>query len=182
MPMNSVCPLDLTGAREITERIRTTSNYLWVLVVAAYQRRAWQALGYKNWDSYCQKEFANLRIKLPRESRSEVMRNLRDHGLSLRDISSATGYDKHTVSRDLAAPAKPRSGPHSKKHTGCDPATSFLKLSCTIAKMGDRVAKLAGNGGFGDQKERIKEASLRDLLRARDVLDQVITQLEGVTA
>ncbi|WP_155726962.1 hypothetical protein [Mycobacterium avium] len=184
MSTNPVCPLDARGAREVTDRIRTATQYLWTLVVTAYQRRAWLALGYKSWDAYCDKEFGDLRLKLPRESRREIMLNLRDNGLSLRAISSVTGYDKHTVSRDLkGTPARPVTGCNGKRYTRhTDPCGLFLKLSCTIAKIGDRVAELAGNSGFGDQQERIKEASLRDLMRARDSLNQVITKLEGVTA
>jgi iron uptake system EfeUOB component EfeO/EfeM len=46
--------------------------------------------------------------------------------------------------------------------------------------MTNRIAKLAGNNGFGGQ-EKVKEASLRDLHRARTALDEVIAKLEGAS-
>lgn len=188
--------MKVNEARNLTARIRHAANDLWGLVVVAYRSRIWLVLGYPNWDIYCQKELGDLKIKLPKESRREVVLTLRDYGLSLRAIASVTGYDKHTVARDLGANAPvaqqtPMSPPlTSRRHiTGCngkqypgrDPWKSLLRTSCTIAKMGARVVELAGDSDFGNQ-ERIKEANLRDLCRARDALNQVIAKLEGVTA
>ena len=93
---------DLTHAqaRELTDRIRVSLDGLWALVVEAFQRRAHAALGYPSWDAYCNAEFGSNRIRLPREERQETVRSLREAGLSLRAISSATGAAYNTVMRD----------------------------------------------------------------------------------
>lgn len=189
--------LDEASARELTNRIRATGNDLWELVVAAYQGQAWRALGYRDWDSYCAKEFGELRLKLPKLERREVMQSLRDHGLSLRAVGSATGYDARTVARDLTAsktvPKVPESDTPVPEVAPCTTsvngktyrrrgiAENFWKAACDIARMGARVAKLADDDNFAPSREKIKEASLRDLRRTRDALNEVIAKLEGAS-
>ncbi len=63
---------------------------------------AWPALGYETWDAYCTAEFGTARLRLPREERQEVVASLRESGLSVRAISSATGIGIGTVHRELA--------------------------------------------------------------------------------
>ena len=94
---------DLTSsqARELTDRIRVTLDGLWDLVIEAFHGRAHAALGYPSWDAYCNAEFGSNRIKLPREERQETVRSLREAGLSLRAIQSATRADVKTIRRDL---------------------------------------------------------------------------------
>lgn len=92
--------LTSSQARELTDRIRITLDGLWDLVIEAFNGRAHAALGYSSWDAYCNAEFGSNRIKLPREERQETVRSLREAGLSLRAISSATGAAYNTVMRD----------------------------------------------------------------------------------
>lgn len=49
--------LDEDGAREITDRIRTTSNVLYLLVKRAHAGKAYKALGYSSFESYVNSEF-----------------------------------------------------------------------------------------------------------------------------
>jgi hypothetical protein len=49
--------LDEDGAREITDRIRTTSNVLYLLVKRAHAGKAYKALGYTSFESYVNTEF-----------------------------------------------------------------------------------------------------------------------------
>ena len=93
--------LTASQARELTDRIRVSLDGLWALVVEAFQRRAHAALGYPSWDAYCNAEFGSNRIRLPREERQETVRSLREAGLSLRAIQSATRADVKTIRRDL---------------------------------------------------------------------------------
>lgn len=88
-------------ARELTEQIAVGLAGTWQLVKAAYNGRAWLALGYATWDDYCGQEFGGSRITLPREERAETVQSLRDAGLSIRAIASATGTSKDTVHRAL---------------------------------------------------------------------------------
>ncbi len=172
--------LGFEEAQALTQKIRVAADDLWGLVVVAYQARAWTAMGYRTWDVYVSKELGDLRFRLPREDRREIVQSLRDNGLSLRAIAAVTGYDKHTVSRDLAARGganAPRT--HCRRRTCKDLPESFWKVATDLAKIGDRLTKLSGNSGFEAHTERIKEASLRDLRKTRDALDQVIAKLEG---
>jgi hypothetical protein len=49
--------LDEASAKALTERIRTTVEGLWSLVVEAHDRRAHVALGYATWGDYVRAEF-----------------------------------------------------------------------------------------------------------------------------
>lgn len=95
----SVLPADV--ARDLTDRIRRQLEFTWDLVIQAYEGGAWLALGYKSWNDYCVKEFGSQHIAIPREDRNEIVGSLREAGLSLRAISSATGISKDTVARSL---------------------------------------------------------------------------------
>lgn len=88
-------------AEELTEAIRGQLGDLWDLVKAAYAERAWVPLGHDSWDAYCAAEFAGKQIRLPREERPETVRSLRDAGMSVRAIASATGLGRGTVARAL---------------------------------------------------------------------------------
>lgn len=46
-------------ARELTDRIKDRAHDLWSLLLEAYERRAWKALGYKSWGSYYGAEFSD---------------------------------------------------------------------------------------------------------------------------
>ena len=73
--------------------------------VKAFQGRAWVALGYESWDSYCDAEFDGGRLQLPREQRREVVASLAEAGMSTRAIAAATGMSHMTAARDLAGVA-----------------------------------------------------------------------------
>jgi len=93
-------PLTKAQARRITEDIKLQLCGVWQLVKFAYVGRAWVALGYESWDSYCTAEFPTSRLRLPREERTEVVSSLRESGLSDRAIESATGESRRTLIRD----------------------------------------------------------------------------------
>lgn len=94
--------MNAAEARAITDRIKTGVEAVWELIKQAYSERAWDALGYHSWDDYCTREFGSSRLRLPREERAEVVSSLREQGLSIRAIASATGIDTKTVQKDLA--------------------------------------------------------------------------------
>lgn len=89
-------------AREHTDLLKFDLERVWDSVTEAYVRGAHRALGYDSWDDYCRTEFGSSRLGLPREERAEAVKSLREAGLSLRAISSATGADVKTVRSDLA--------------------------------------------------------------------------------
>jgi hypothetical protein len=56
-------PLDGAGARELTERIRSATRQVCMLLYEAHRRRAWQVLGYTTWDQYVRTELALSRTR-----------------------------------------------------------------------------------------------------------------------
>lgn len=50
-------PLNMDEARELTDRIRSAADMLWVLIARAHAGRAWEALGYSSFESYVREEF-----------------------------------------------------------------------------------------------------------------------------
>lgn len=88
-------------ARVLTDQIKVGVEAVWALVKQAYTQRAWSALGYASWDEYCTREFGTSRLRLPREERAEIVASLRESGLSLRAIASATGLSHEQARRSL---------------------------------------------------------------------------------
>lgn len=87
-------------ARALTDQLRQSLVISWDLLVEAYQRRAWAALGYTSWDSYTDAELGETRLRLPREQRREVVASMAEAGMSTRAISSALGVARNTVKAD----------------------------------------------------------------------------------
>lgn len=188
-------PIAVDTAKEITNKIKEGLDGLWDLIITAYQWRVWTVLGYETWDDYCLAEFGQSRIKLDRGERMSVVGNLRDHGLSLRAIASATGYDKRTVKRDLdsAQPKPPPvvtgiNGRNYSSRTGVKPSSQPVKRKCSdsfwtvsyeLGKLAERANKLTGHRDFQAHRERIREDSLPELLRLRAILNEIIGKLEG---
>ncbi len=92
-------------ARGPTEQIKSGIESVWELITRAYSLRVWDVLGYASWDDYCTGEFGQTRLCLPREKPDEVVLSLRECGLSLRAIASATGESKDTIRRSLSGVA-----------------------------------------------------------------------------
>lgn len=90
-------------ARTLTDRIKVAVDGTWLLIQEAYVSRAWSALGYASWDDYCTREFGTSRLRLPRETRQEVVASLREIGMSVRAIAAATGNSIGTVHSELTA-------------------------------------------------------------------------------
>ncbi|WP_445168763.1 helix-turn-helix domain-containing protein [Mycolicibacterium sp. Dal123E01] len=103
LPANESVGLTVEQARQLTDEIKVDAGALWTKLARAYTERAWAALDYASWDAYCAGEFQSLRLRLPLEERQEVVRSLRDAGLSIRAIASGTGSSDQTVQRDLKA-------------------------------------------------------------------------------
>lgn len=96
-------PMTAEDARRLTDRIKFDAGQLWDRVVEAYLGRADIALRYESWDAYCIAEFGALRLRIPREERTDLVNSLRHAGLSNRAIGSAIGVSEGTVRNDLAA-------------------------------------------------------------------------------
>lgn len=129
-------------ARNLTDKIKAGTAALWELIKEAYASRAWASLGYASWDDYCTQEFGTSRIRLPREERQEVVASMREIGMSVRAISSATGDHYSTVSRELGRVANAT----PSTVTGTDGKTYE----------GRRTAKIQSGAGFYGPGEKIE--------------------------
>ncbi|MBT2429405.1 hypothetical protein J7F02_28265 [Streptomyces sp. ISL-112] len=116
--MNEITVPTHEEARTLTDRIKIAVEGTWQLIREAYTSEAWRVLGYDTWDAYCTAEFGDTRLKLPREERQDVVASLRDSGLSVRAIASATSLGKGTVERDLAG--VPSGTPGTRSVLGTD--------------------------------------------------------------
>lgn len=84
----------------LVERMQQTVDELAGLIAAAYERRAWAALGYSNWNAYVSAEFGTNRLRLDRDERQALVVQLRSTGMSTRAVGSALGVDQKTVVND----------------------------------------------------------------------------------
>ena len=89
-------------------------------MIRAYRERADVALGYGSWDAYTRHEFGAIRLRLPLEERGAAVGSLRDAGLSIRAIASATGLGHGTVQREIEAAAVPGGTADKPTVTGID--------------------------------------------------------------
>ncbi len=182
---NADVQLSEFDARKLTAKIKTGLDGLWDLVKAAYVGRAWLALGYESWDAYCTGEFGTSRLTIPREDRAGVIGSLRQAGLSIPAIATATGLGYGTVQREAAAGypiGQPVTGTDGKtyrqpkepkpKAKAKEPST---ESSVSVWDMLKAVSTVAGQVDQG----KMSRDHLRGLLAARDKLDQAIVVLGG---
>lgn len=95
--------LSATEARELTDRIKQTLTVAHELIIAAFKGRAWIALGYANWDTYCAGEFAEARmVRLDREQRREIVTEMKQAAMSNMSIASGLGVAHSTIDLDVA--------------------------------------------------------------------------------
>jgi transposase-like protein len=221
-------------ARALTDQLRQSLSVSWELLVEAYQRRAWAALGYSTWDAYTDAELGQVRLRLPREDRREVVASMTEAGMSTRAIGSALGVNEATVSRDrarvasatpdepidaeivadepdslgdriareLAAsddtyaeqatstvgpePASAVLGTDGKTYTTTPkPAAqrrrplpeSFWQAAYDLTKVTERIERLAADDRFPQNADQVATAHRNDLIRAIDVLQDVVNRL-----
>ena len=105
---NELAVMDSGQARAITDRIKTGVAVMSELIKEAYQGRVWDALGYANWDEYVTREFGTGQLRIPKEERTEYVASLRESGMSIRAIASATGDSVGTVHAALASTVQNR--------------------------------------------------------------------------
>ena len=129
-------------ARSLTDKIKAGTAALWELIKEAYVSRAWASLGYASWDDYCTQEFGTSRIRLPREERREVVSSMREIGMSVRAIASATGTNRETIRQEVSGDRKLSPAPV----TGTDGKTYE----------GRRTAKIQSGAGFYGPGEKIE--------------------------
>ena len=181
----AVAPLDVARARKLTRQLRGALTVAVELLTEVFDGRAWEALGYATWESYCAAELPELaQLQLAGEERQKLLAELRGRGMSLRAIGAPFGLSAQTVQRDLKA-----AGVQLATVTSLDgrqrPATAAA--AATTARPRPRVHRtdrvvelLAGAGAQGltvlevaerfRWKQHIAAATLSRLVEARRIV------------
>lgn len=111
-------------------RVRAHVEQAWDDLIALHAERAWLSLGYESWDALCDAEFDGARIALPREDRREVVGQMREAGMSIPAIASATGASVGTIHNDLSE-LKGSGRDLPSEVTGLDGKTRPAKVTTT---------------------------------------------------
>jgi DNA-binding MarR family transcriptional regulator len=89
-------------AKSLTDRIKKQVESAGELFIEAYQGRIWLALDYASWSEYLNGELGDLRPRLPKAQRLELVSSLKKEAkMSQTAIAEALGVDQKTVSNDL---------------------------------------------------------------------------------
>lgn len=86
-------------ARSITAKLHNHLENAQELVIEAFEKKVWIALGYKSWNAYVTYEFDGLALNPPKEDRVSAIAQYTAAGMSTRAISAVTGLSKATVNR-----------------------------------------------------------------------------------
>lgn len=102
--MTDLEPLDLTAdeARALVDDIRADAEVMVPKVRRAFEGRAWRALGYASWDELRAAEFPAIHVAI--EGRPAAVHELREAGMSQRQIGAALGVSEGTVRNDMRQP------------------------------------------------------------------------------
>jgi hypothetical protein len=88
-------------ARKRARRIRDHA-VAWITGIRdAWAARDWEALGYPDWNAYCEAEFRSYGLKLDRAELGRVAPALSEFGMPVRAISAATGAGKSSVAETV---------------------------------------------------------------------------------
>ena len=121
-------------AKVITHQIIDGLENLCPLVIEAWQRRAWAALDYADWDAYVAAEFGDLLQNIPRIGRVETVKALTEAGMSIRAITPVVGMSKSQIARDVQVShdgtpgATTVTGVDGKKYPRRPPAESSVEV------------------------------------------------------
>lgn len=92
-------------------------------IVWQVERRAWEVLGYADWDAMREAEYADMGVVVPRADRPEIVTRLRRVGLTQQAIADTVGVSKATVVNDLKVSSDFDGPPIIKTSRGTRPAT-----------------------------------------------------------
>lgn len=135
-------------AEALTSKIREALRATVADIITAFQGRAWIGMEYDSWDDYVMSEFGSSPLLVPRADRTATVQELREAGMSMRAIATATGASKSTVGNDLAAePVQnrtPVTGLDGKTYS--DTQTRHSKVECPNCKTMVAPSNLYENG------------------------------------
>ena len=101
---------DKQTALNLTREIKRSVEQSWRLIKEAFERRAWAALDYESWESYCTGQLGTGLVRLSKALRLEAVAELTsgDQPMSNRAVAGAIGVSESTVRADRAAGARNR--------------------------------------------------------------------------
>ena len=202
-PMPSAEARQLTTEAQ-TEFGATADHYErgWAAIEKVLRRNGFLALGYRSQGDYLGTEFAHYLDRLNVPQRRLAARELTDAGLSTRAIAPIVGVSHKTVVKDLQvvpevppadapAPARPPIvGVDGKTYQRPTPRVAapraaprrplpdqFFDAAYDAIKKVEALHRLISDDRFPQNAEKVAAKHRNDLLRARDLFEQVIHSL-----
>jgi hypothetical protein len=158
--------LSTEEAQALTESIRENQENLWDLVIQAYRRHAWKALGYPDWHAYCKAEFG--KIAVPQKDQGTVFAFMNEVGMSWREIAAATGKAHTTVGRNLRGGGA--NAPRKQRSKTVPITERAQTLATDLKKISTRVLKLQADHQFGKKSEEVRIALYDEAKHLVDIL------------
>ncbi|MER9079939.1 hypothetical protein [Mesorhizobium sp. M0895] len=93
-PATASGPINKADAKKLTDRIRKAVDDVWTLLLEAYERKAWNALGHPTWEAYVKAEFDMSRRNSYR---------LLDQGRVVREIEEIVPHAAQITQREIEA-------------------------------------------------------------------------------
>lgn len=171
-------------ARELTDKIKQGLDAAEADIKRAHNVRAWQALGYPNWDIYCKTEFGLCMLRVPMEKRVEMVRSLEMHGLTYAEIGSAMGTSAATAWRDAkkagsvsdeTGPPKPKPRPRPDKYL-----KSFYQACAKVADGSLEIQRLCKNGKFDQYRDALVKDQKENVIFAHEQLEKLLPYFEDI--
>jgi hypothetical protein len=128
-------------ARRHIDKVRGSVTVTAELVIEAWERRAWKALGYRTWEDLLEAEFPD--IGMNQSARQVLMVGLRNAGMSLRGIAKTTGASRNTVRGQVGQIDPPDT-------VGTDGKTYTRSESHSVTETITDGEPVAGEAGTGD--------------------------------
>lgn len=172
-------PLSKQGARSITDRIRESGELDADLLIRAYHGSAHVALDYLNWQAYCRHELAGLGGSVVAETRLDLVRKLRLHGMPLRVIAAAMEWKQGAVT-ELVKGEGPRATAKTKPRPMNRVAltTQFRRPIADLDRSSRRLLTLTADDRLSRNRPLLNDLYLAQMRIARDALDAAIARME----
>lgn len=97
--------------RRSVERAKASLEAAAEQIVWQVENRAWEVLGYADWNEMRAAEYGGAAFMVPRAERPELVARLRRSGLTNQEVADTAGIDERTARRDFAQSANADSPP-----------------------------------------------------------------------
>ena len=129
--MTSLQLCDEVEARALTDEIQGNIEQAFVAMARMWEGRGWKALGYRNWQAYCDAELYGISVS--RDARPALIEKLFGIGMSQRAISAMLQVDKGTIRNDIArgeiSPPEVATGQDGKQYPAARPGPGLADVN-----------------------------------------------------